>query len=179
MDGVTSYEAVRPLSHGARMFLKRLLGVRQRIELTNRPKPQSIPHASVRNPMHPKLLALAPIILLAACAEKPIDQMNYSEREELAQKLIKNCEAQGIDLYSPEMDVCYKIEVEREAKRRQSSVDRAENIGMAVSGRMKAYGEGIGRPGYTASYTPIPDPTPRRINCMSNSMGGFTNTTCY
>ncbi|WP_313348163.1 hypothetical protein [Paracoccus sp. (in: a-proteobacteria)] len=129
--------------------------------------------------MHPKLLTLAPIILLAACAEKPIDQMNYSEREELAQKLIKNCEAQGIDLYSPKMDICYKIEVEREAKRRQSSVDRAENIGMAVSGGMKAYGEGIGRSGYAASYTPIPDPTPRRINCTSNSMGGFTNTTCY
>lgn len=119
------------------------------------------------------LLKFIPVILIAACAEKTVDQMSYSEREALAESFIQNCEKQGLTLDDPEMVTCFRIEAERETKRREDSVKRADDIGMAISGGLQAYGDGMSRASYAA-------PTYRQpVNCTSNTLGGYTNTTCY
>ena len=120
--------------------------------------------------MRAKFVMIATLILISACAEKTVDQLTYSERKELAGKFIQNCKEQGLSIESPEMVDCFNIEAARETKRREDSVQRAQDIGMAISAGAKEFGDGYGRA--ASSYQ-------RPINCTSNRIGNYTNTRCY
>lgn len=120
--------------------------------------------------MRIKIMIAAIIFLLPACAEKTVDQLTYSERKELAAKLIQNCKDQGLSMESPEMAECFEIEAKRETKRRQDSVQRAQDIGMAISAGAQEFGDGYNKA--ASSYQ-------RPINCTSNRIGNYTNTRCY
>ena len=52
-----------------------------------------------------KRLALAVVVMLTGCVEtKPIDQMGYAERQELAREILQRCKALGIKDGSLQMD---------------------------------------------------------------------------
>jgi hypothetical protein len=115
-------------------------------------------------------LTVTPFFILAACAEKTVDQLTYSEREALAETFIQNCEKQGLTIDDPEMVTCFRIEADRETKRREDSAERAEKIGMAISAGAKGYSDGYNR---AASSYRAP------VNCTSRRLGNSVNTTCY
>ncbi len=117
-----------------------------------------------------RILTVVLLFALAACAEKTVDQLTYSEREALAESFIQNCEKQGLTVDDPEMVTCFRIEADRETKRREASVERAENIGMAISAGAKGYSDSSNRA--ASSYR-------RPVNCTSSRLGSTVNTTCY
>ena len=52
-----------------------------------------------------KRLALAVVVMLTGCVEtKPIDQMGYAERQELAREILQRCKALGIKEGSLQME---------------------------------------------------------------------------
>lgn len=120
--------------------------------------------------MRLRFIMIVPLILLAACAEKTVDQLNYSEREALAETFIQNCEKQGLTVDDREMVTCFRIEADRETKRREASVERAKTIGMAIS---------AGAKGYSDSYNQAASNYRRPVNCTSSRLGNNVNTTCY
>lgn len=121
--------------------------------------------------MYKKIIILGCILFLAGCAEKTIDELTYSERMELAEQFIQRCEKQGLTIDDPEMVVCFNIEADLETKRRNASVDRAENIGLAISAGAQGYSDGYNS--HAASNYRRP------INCSSNSVGAYVYTNCY
>ena len=122
--------------------------------------------------MRLKYIAIIPFLLLSACVEKTHEEMTYSERKELAEKFIQNCRDQGFTEDDPQMETCFQVEVDRDAKRRQDSKDRAEQMGMAISEGMKSYGDSMSRQSYAATYR-------QPINCTSTRLGYSVSTSCY
>lgn len=116
------------------------------------------------------IAALGCAFLLAGCAEKTVDELSYSERKDLADKFIDDCIAQGIDINSDEMVTCFKVEADRETLRREKSKERSEMIGLAI---------GAGASGYSNGYNQAASSYRRPVNCTSNTIGGYTNTSCY
>lgn len=64
-------------------------------------------------------------VALCSCVGKPVQEMTYTERRELAGQLVKRCQDQGVKLQTPEMSECTKQEALREVTIRQKAdIDR-------------------------------------------------------
>lgn len=118
-----------------------------------------------------RLLCGIVAVALSACAEKPIEELTYSEREELAKKFFQNCREQGLADGSPEMDACFDIEAEREITRRERSIERAQLMGAALMESSRTYGNSMSSYGASTYRQPM--------NCTSNAVGTYTYTNCY
>jgi len=80
-----------------------------------------------------KRLALAAAVALTGCVEtKPIDQMGYAERQELAREILQRCKALGIKDGSPQMDQCIEVEVQKEVSTRQARADGMARFGAGL-----------------------------------------------
>lgn len=98
---------------------------------------------------------IIPILMLAACEEKPIEQMGYAERVALVDQIIARCEALGIKRDSPEMTVCGDAEIEKEVTTRQANRNRRLEAAAALSE--------VGQQGVT---------------CTTQQFGTMTRTRC-
>lgn len=64
---------------------------------------------------------------LVGCVGKPVQEMSYTERQNLAGQLVKRCIAQGIDPKSPQMKDCTNQEALREISIRNKIAARRES----------------------------------------------------
>lgn len=118
-----------------------------------------------------KGLAVFAMILLSGCAvEKRYQDMSYSERVALANKLIQSCRDQGVKDESPQMEVCFRAEADREITRRDEAYENLEMFGNAMSEGLTTYGNSMSQ--QASTYR-------RPVNCTSNTYGGSTYTNCY
>lgn len=68
-------------------------------------------------------------IALTSCVGKPVQEMSYTERRELAGQLVKRCMDQGVKLKTPEMEQCTKQEALREVTiRNKADADRRSTV---------------------------------------------------
>lgn len=74
--------------------------------------------------MRSVIVLTASLVVLSACQTKTVEEMNYSERKDLAQQIAQRCYAQGVKPGSAEYEQCSAVEVQREAAMRQ----RAANL---------------------------------------------------
>lgn len=112
-------------------------------------------------------------LLLAGCETTPIQELSYSQRKELAQKITDRCVAQGIALNSPEMKPCQMAEVEREVATREHNQQRR----MAAALAMQNAGNQMQA---NARANQIANSINRPVNCTSRpSYGGTYQTSCY
>ena len=111
------------------------------------------------------------LIALSGCQTKQIQEMNYTERKQLAAELEKRCLEQGVKAKSPEMSNCFAAEVQREQYTRFQNGERLSN-GFA------AMGQGISNA--SQSYaTAAQAANNRQISCTSQRYGTMVRTNCY
>lgn len=110
---------------------------------------------------------LAPV--WGCVAEKTYDEMNYTERQEVAAKLVQACRDQGIT-EDAELARCFEVEAERDIERRDKAAENRDLWLLAVSAGMKGYGDGMARS--SANYR-------SPVRCISNRIGNTVNTSCY
>lgn len=72
-------------------------------------------------------IAVACLVALAGC-NKTVAEMNYTERQQLAQELVKRCNAQGVKDGSPQMEACMKAEFESESAIRERRARQADAV---------------------------------------------------
>lgn len=76
-----------------------------------------------------RVVFLIPLLALAACVGKPVDQLSYTEAKALADTIIKRCEAQGVKHGTQEMKLCTDQELLRETSiRREAQVARNSTV---------------------------------------------------
>ena len=84
-------------------------------------------------------VAAACMLVLAGCQSKQIEEMNYSERKDLAGQIAQRCYDQGVKPGSSEYETCSRVEVQREAAlRKRSSERQTRNV------RVSAYCQNFG-----------------------------------
>lgn len=72
--------------------------------------------------------AVAAALVLAGCAaDKPLDQLSYTELKDVAAKVGARCEAQGIKRGSPEWTPCVQQEINREKATRDAAASARRN----------------------------------------------------
>jgi hypothetical protein len=115
--------------------------------------------------------AVVLLIALSGCQTKQIQEMNYTERKQLAAELEKQCLEQGVKAKSPEMSTCFAAEVQREQYTRFQNSERLNN-GFA------AMGQGISNA--SRSYSNAAQAANNRnISCTSQRYGTMVRTNCY
>lgn len=112
-----------------------------------------------------ELVGLACGLALAGCQSKPIEQMSYTELNQLAGVLAKSCLDQGVKAGSAEMDLCLRQEVGREKATRAANAQKRQ----ALAGAMAAAGQNMQQ--NAAASQPI--------TCNSSAYGRNVQTTCY
>lgn len=68
------------------------------------------------------VILIACAVVLSGCipANKPVDQMSYSELVEVAKRVDQRCADQGVKKGDPRYDLCIKQEATRETSRRRA-----------------------------------------------------------
>lgn len=74
-----------------------------------------------------KWVIVACAIALAGC-NKTVAEMSYTERQKLAQELVKRCHSQGVKDGTAEMNTCLGAEAQSETARRERRARRADAI---------------------------------------------------
>lgn len=76
------------------------------------------------------VVALVVAVGLAGCAGKPVEQMTYSETNQLAAEINARCEKQGAGYGKPNFDACIRQEVTREKSlRNEQAEQRRRSVG--------------------------------------------------
>ncbi len=118
-------------------------------------------------------IALIPLLAIAGCQTKQLDELNYSERKALAQELVKRCQDQGVKPGTPEMTVCTKAEVQAEyAKRQKEEAWRrgfAASMANGMQNASNAYGSAAAN---TRSMN-------TSVTCNTYRNGPYAQTRCY
>lgn len=119
------------------------------------------------------VLAAGAVLLLAGCQTQQISEMNYTQRKELAGKLVQRCIDQGVKLGSAEMQTCTWAEAQAENAKRQNARRQMAAMGAAMQNagnQMQA----------NARNQQLINAMNRPVNCTSTSGGyGMVRTTCY
>lgn len=105
-------------------------------------------------------------LLVAGCQTKPIEAMNYSERNELAKVLAKRCLDQGVRAGTKQMENCLIAEVQAEQYKRYENRRQMQAMGDAMqnAGNQMQANAAMNRP----------------VNCTSTKgYGNVVRTTCY
>lgn len=111
-------------------------------------------------------------MVVAGCQSKPIEQMSYTELNQLSGEIVKRCYAQGVKPRTHEMQICTQQEITREQANRAANAQRR----IALGEGMAAMGQGFSNAGNT--YRPP-------MHCTSQPTGTFVGqptqiqTTCY
>lgn len=74
-----------------------------------------------------KILLVCSLSVLAACVGKPVQEMSYTARRDLAGQLVKRCMDQGVKLQTAEMEQCTQQEALREVSVRNRMQARRES----------------------------------------------------
>ena len=64
---------------------------------------------------------------LTSCVGKPVDEMSYTERQNLAGKLVQRCVEQGVKPGTAQMTDCQHQEALREVTTRRRAAERRES----------------------------------------------------
>lgn len=80
-----------------------------------------------------KLLLSASLLLLAGCAEKQMNELSYSELQQVATRIIKTCNAAGATSGEAQK-ACFQQEALAEDARRRNSVARSAAAANAIAG---------------------------------------------
>lgn len=89
------------------------------------------------------IFILAVTITLAACQTKPIEQLSYSETKELAAKLHKICQDQGVKENTSEMKICIQQELNREAYTRRDNAIKLQRASQALASGSQQLGQSM------------------------------------
>ncbi|WP_353144842.1 hypothetical protein [Paracoccus sp. (in: a-proteobacteria)] len=114
------------------------------------------------------VLVLAAVVGLAGC-EKPVEEMGYAERQQLAAQIVERCKALGIAPGSAQMNACTEAEVNKEVYTRRANKIRRQELGTAMQQASQNYQQSIAMQ------------QSRQINCTHRPAVGWgsATTTCY
>lgn len=104
------------------------------------------------------------VSVLAGCT-KTVEEMSYSERQNLASELVKRCVEQGVKVGTKEMNSCTFVEAQREIYGRRTKASNEREAFARLGRGMQAYG--------AASQANRP------VNCTSRRIGYTVSTSCY
>jgi len=116
----------------------------------------------------------ASMLALAGCQSKPIEQMSYTEVQQLSGVIAKRCHDQGVRSPSRQFDACIQQEITREQSTRADNYRRR----MAAAEALGDLGDSYSRGANAATYRPP-------VNCTSRLAGTNVgqptriDTTCY
>lgn len=117
------------------------------------------------------VLGVVAAAMLAGC-EKPIEEMGYAERRELAGEILDRCAALGLKPNTPEMSQCMQVEVQKETATRRANVVRRQNAGIAMQQHFER------QQIITQNQQAIAQS--RQLNCTHTpGYNGAVNTRCY
>lgn len=121
-----------------------------------------------------KRIALIAMAMAAAgCQSKPIEQMSYTELNQLSGEIVKRCYAQGVKPRTREMQICTQQEITREQATRAANTQRRIAFGQAMSNM----GDQMQQ---NARNQAVINSMNRPINCTSTpGMNGVVRTNCY
>lgn len=111
-----------------------------------------------------KYLAVLAVFAVAGCVSKPIEEMDYKERQALADDILSRCIEAGAKPNSRDMAICIDAEVQSEDARRKNNVLRRQAAGAALAN----YGAAMQRNSQRGMYC-----------THSPGYGGVVNTNCY
>lgn len=119
------------------------------------------------------------VAALAGCQSKQIEEMSYTERNDLAKQIAQRCADQGFADRHPQQDACIKAEVDREVSMRRNAQVRAENARIALANGMGAMSNSYNN--QAAAYN-----ANRPMNCTTTPHSTFVggtpssySTSCY
>ena len=110
-------------------------------------------------------------IFLCGCQTKQIQEMSYTERQELAGQIVQRCLAQGVKPGSPEMSNCTMAEAQRENYIRQRNEIRVQQRISAAANSLNNTSQNY--------YNAAAATQRRQLNCRSQQFGSQIHTNCY
>lgn len=113
-------------------------------------------------------IVVAAAIALAGCAEKQLNELNYTEFRGVVAKMRANCAAAGLKDGSPEWAVCIRQETMAEDARRKNDRIRRNDAADALAGAGQAFNNG-----YNNALVNRPH------SCTTNLVGRTAFTNCY
>lgn len=116
---------------------------------------------------------LIAVAALAACeAQKPVEEMGYAERQQLAAQIVERCKALGIAPGSAHMNACTEAEASKEVYTRRANTAKRQaalqSMGQSMQQTSQSY------------YNAAAMNQSRNVNCTTQNMGGgMVTTRCY
>jgi hypothetical protein len=90
-----------------------------------------------------RFFVLFSVLALTGCQTNPIEQLSYSETKELAAKLHKICQDQGVKENTSEMKLCIQQELSREAYTRRDNAIKLQRASQALASGSQQLGQSM------------------------------------
>lgn len=113
------------------------------------------------------------LVCLAGCNTTPVSQLSYPEVRAIAERITKQCYAEGGLSGSPGYQMCVRHYIQREHEMRAENRDRQARVGRA----MAAASDDFARQQQTNAAIAAAN---RPVNCTSSmTPAGTVRTNCY